>query len=65
MGILDETPGLISEKPPVCHNSDTMCHVKNRIPRCISIPTFQVNPKVSALNLQQVKLTHNVANYHE
>ena len=30
----------------------TMCHIKNRIPKCTSITTFKVIPKVSALNLQ-------------
>ena len=27
-------PRLVSEKPPTCHNDDTVCRTKNRIPRC-------------------------------
>ena len=46
---LDQTPRLISEKPPVCHNSYTMCDIRKRIPRCTFITSFKIIPKVSAL----------------
>ena len=29
-----QIPKLDSEKPPTCHNGDTICRTKNRIPRC-------------------------------
>ena len=32
--ILEWMPRLVSEKPPTCHISDTMCRTKNLIPKC-------------------------------
>ena len=42
MGNWDETPRLISEKPPVCHNSDTM-HVSSILKKKFRCLTFHAH----------------------
>ena len=44
---------LVSEKPPVCHNRDTMCRTKNRIPKCTLDSYYKVKYKIWVLNLQR------------
>ena len=36
-------------KPPICHHGDTMCQIKNRIPRCTSVGNFSSSRKTSAI----------------
>ena len=44
---------LVSVKPPMCHNTDTMWHKENRIPRYSSLNTIKSIPKFSALRLKR------------
>ena len=44
---------LVSLKPPMCHNTDTMWHTENRIPRYKPQTTTKSIPKFSALRLKR------------
>ena len=50
---LERIPGLVSVKPPMCHNTDTMWHKENRIPRYKPQSTNKSIPKFSALRLKR------------
>ena len=50
---LEPIPELDSEKPPTCHNGDTMCRTKNRIPRCTPQTITKFITKFSALTIQR------------
>ena len=51
--ILDSQYKTNPTKPPVCHNSDTMWHIENRIPRYKPQTTTKSIPKFSALRLKR------------
>ena len=40
---------VVSEEPPMCHHGDTMCQIKNRIPKCTSVGNFKGSRKISAI----------------
>ena len=44
---------LVSGKPPMCHNTDTMWHKENRIPRYTSLATTKSIPKFLVLRLKR------------
>ena len=44
---------LVSLRPPMCHNTDTMWHTENRIPRYKPQTTTKSIPKFSALRLKR------------
>ena len=44
---------LVSLKPPMCHNTDTMWHTENRTPRYKPQTTTKSIPKFSALKLKR------------
>ena len=48
-----QIPWLDSEKPPTCHNGDTMCRTKNRIPKCTPQTITKFITKVSALTIKR------------
>ena len=50
---LERIQRLVSLKPPMCHNTDTMWHTENRIPRYKPQPTTKSIPKFSALTLKR------------
>ena len=50
---LELIPRLVSVKPPMCHNTDTMWHTENRIPRYKPQITTKSIPKFSALRLKR------------
>ena len=50
---LERIPILVSVKPPMCHNTDTMWHKENRIPRYKPQTTTKSIPKFSALRLKR------------
>ena len=50
---LERIPILVSEKPPTCHNGDTMCRTKNRIPKCTSQTMTKFITKFSALTIKR------------
>ena len=50
---LERIQRLVSVKPPMCHNTDTMWHTKNHIPRYTSLTTNKSIPKFSALRLKR------------
>ena len=52
---LEKIPRLIFVKPPMCHNTNTMWHAENRIPRYTSLTTTKSIPKFSALRLKRSK----------
>ena len=50
---LERIRRLVSLKPPMCHNTDTMRHTENRIPRYKPQTTTKSIPKFSALTLKR------------
>ena len=50
---LEPIPRLDSEKPPMCHNGDTMCRTKNRIPKCTPQTITKFITKFSALTTKR------------
>ena len=52
---LERIPLLVFVKPPMCHNTDTMWHIENRIPRYTSLTTTKSIPKFSALRIKRTK----------
>ena len=50
---LEPIPRLVSEKPPTCHNGDTVCRTKNRIPRCTPQTITKFITKFSALTIKR------------
>ena len=50
---LEQIPRLVSVKPPMYHNTDTMWHTENRIPRYTSLTTAKSIPKFSVLRFKR------------
>ena len=50
---LERIQTLVSGKPPTCHNGDTMCLTKNRIPRCTPQTFTKFITKFSALTIKR------------
>ena len=49
----ERIPRLDSEKPPMCHNGDTVCWTKNRIPRCTPQTITKFITKFSSLTIKR------------
>ena len=50
---LERIQRIVSGKPPMCHNTDTMWHTENRIPWYKPQTTTKSIPKFSALRLKR------------
>ena len=50
---LERIQRLVSLKPPMCHNTDTMWRTENRISRYKTQPTTKSIPKFLALTLKR------------
>ena len=48
MGNLDQTLKLILDKPPVCHDSDTMCQLQALQPKAAG--SYRIKQRVSKLS---------------
>ena len=53
MGNFERIQRLVSLKPPMCHNTDTMWHTENHIPRYKPQTTTKSIPKFLALRLKR------------